>query len=67
MTQQLKREGIGLAHSGGGVRAAAFHPGVLQYLAEQCLLEQVTRISSVSGGSLFAGLVWRTHGQQPCT
>lgn len=54
-------EAIGLALSGGGVRAAAFHAGVLRYLAEQKLLEKVVHISSVSGGSLFAGLVFQ-HG-----
>ena len=48
---------IGLALSGGGVRAAAFHAGVLKYLAEQRHLERVQHISSVSGGSLFVGLV----------
>lgn len=51
-------ESIGLALSGGGVRAAAFHAGVLKYLAEQSLLENVVHISSVSGGSLFTGLVF---------
>lgn len=50
---------IGIALSGGGVRATAFHAGVLRYLAEQKLLKQVTHISSVSGGSLFIGLVFR--------
>lgn len=50
---------IGLALSGGGVRAAAFHAGVLRYLAEQRLLENVVHISSVSGGSLFVGMVFR--------
>jgi len=52
-------ESIGLALSGGGVRAAAFHAGVLRYLAERGLLENVTHVSSVSGGSLFAGLVFQ--------
>jgi len=52
---------IGLALSGGGVRAAAFHAGVLRYLAEQGLLEKVVHVSSVSGGSLFVGMVFQ-HG-----
>lgn len=50
---------IGLALSGGGVRAAAFHAGVLRYLSERGLLEQVVHVSSVSGGSLFVGMVFR--------
>ncbi|MDK2123056.1 patatin-like phospholipase family protein [Parachitinimonas caeni] len=50
---------IGLALSGGGVRAAAFHAGVLRYLAEQKLIEEIVHVSSVSGGSLFVGLVFQ--------
>lgn len=49
---------IGLALSGGGVRAAAFHLGVLRFLAEKQLMEKVCYISSVSGGTLLAGLVF---------
>lgn len=49
---------IGLALSGGGVRASAYHAGVLLYLAEQNLFEQITHISSVSGGTLFTGLIF---------
>lgn len=44
---------IGLALSGGGVRAAVFHLGVLKRLADEGLLEQVTTLSTVSGGSLI--------------
>jgi NTE family protein len=53
---------IGLALSGGGVRAAAFHAGVLKRLAERELLERVAHISTVSGGSLFTGLVYQAAG-----
>lgn len=49
---------IGLALSGGGVRASAYHAGVLLYLSEHDMLEQVTHISSVSGGTLFTGLIF---------
>jgi NTE family protein len=59
----MPTKSIGLALSGGGVRAAAFHAGVLRYLAEQGLLESVKHVSSVSGGSLFAGLVFH-YGRQ---
>jgi|tagenome__1003787_1003787.scaffolds.fasta_scaffold20970805_2 NTE family protein len=55
------RSGIALALSGGGYRAALFHTGALIRLNELGLLKQVTRISSVSGGSLpsaYLGLVW---------
>lgn len=49
---------IGLALSGGGFRATVFHLGVLARLAEQDLLEKVTFLSTVSGGSLCAGLIY---------
>jgi len=55
------RSGIALALSGGGYRAVLFHTGALIRLNELGLLKQVTRISSVSGGSLpnaYLGLVW---------
>jgi NTE family protein len=55
----LSSSPMGLALSGGGVRAAAFHAGVLRYLAEQDLLGRVAHVSSVSGGSLFVGLLFK--------
>lgn len=48
---------IGLALSGGGVRALAFHLGVLKYLAEHNLWSQINTISTVSGGSLAIALI----------
>jgi NTE family protein len=53
---------IGLAFSGGGVRAAAFHAGVLLRLADENLVEAISEISTVSGGSLAAGLVLSKAG-----
>lgn len=53
---------IALAFSGGGVRATVFHLGVLARLARQDLLDKVQIVSSVSGGSLAAGLVFATAG-----
>jgi NTE family protein len=52
-----KRPDIALALSGGGIRAMAFHLGVLRLLAERGFLEDVHRISTVSGGSLLVGLM----------
>lgn len=60
----IQRVGIGLVLSGGGVRAAAFHSGVLKYLAERGMLEEVSQISSVSGGSLLVGLVYSSNSYQ---
>lgn len=57
---------IGLVLSGGGVRAMAFHLGILSFLAENGLLERVSRVSTVSGGSLLVGLMLhRTSMQWP--
>lgn len=53
---------IALALSGGGVRAMVFHLGVIKYLAERNLLECVTHISTVSGGSLIIGLIMQENG-----
>lgn len=59
---------IGLALSGGGIRAAVFHLGVLKQLADLRLLEQVSQISSVSGGSLIVGALFScTSGRWPAS
>ncbi|MGY2932715.1 patatin-like phospholipase family protein [Bradyrhizobium sp. 155] len=50
-------DGIGLALSGGGYRAMVFHVGGLIRLNELGLLRKVKRISSVSGGSITAGVL----------
>jgi NTE family protein len=49
--------GIGLALSGGGFRATLFHIGACWRLVELGILPKLTRISSVSGGSIFAGVL----------
>ncbi len=45
---------IGLALSGGGYRAAAYHIGALRALHKLGVLNKVDVISSVSGGSIIA-------------
>lgn len=52
---------IALALSGGGIRAMVFHLGVLRAMAESGLLERVDRISTVSGGSLIVGLIFKEN------
>jgi len=47
---------IGLALSGGGSRAIAFHLGCLRALHDRGILERARVISSVSGGSLITAL-----------
>src|SRR5262245_19171351 len=51
------QDGVGLALSGGGFRATLFHLGTLWRLNELGLLGRLDRISSVSGGSITAGLL----------
>jgi len=54
-------KGIALCLSGGGYRAMLFHLGSLWRLNEIGYLKKLTRISSVSGGSIIAamlGLKW---------
>ena len=50
-----KLTGQGLALSGGGYRASLFHLGVTRRLHELGILQNITRLSSVSGGSILAG------------
>jgi NTE family protein len=60
--------GTALCLSGGGYRAMVFHVGVLWRLYESGLLGRIKRISSVSGGSITAGLLglkWRELRFQP--
>ncbi len=60
--------GVGLCLSGGGYRAMLFHLGVLWRLYECGLLCKVNRISSVSGGSITAGVLglrWNTLSFDP--
>jgi NTE family protein len=49
--------GIALCLSGGGYRAMLFHLGALWRLYEARLLKDIRRISSVSGGSITAGVL----------
>ena len=57
---------IGLALSGGGSRAVAFHLGTLRALEDLALLDEVEVISGVSGGSVMAGLLGYSHEPFRC-
>jgi NTE family protein len=50
-------EGMALCLSGGGSRALLFHTGALWRINELGLLRHLKRISSVSGGSIAAGIL----------
>jgi NTE family protein len=67
-TQNPPEPGAGLCLSGGGYRAMVFHIGVLWRLYEAGLLGSLKRISSVSGGSITAGVLalkWRKLSFDP--
>ncbi len=67
LTSNVK-DGIALCMSGGGYRAMLFHVGVLWRLNEFGLLPKLAMISSVSGGSITAGLLglrWKSLAFDP--
>ncbi|MFK7776756.1 MAG: patatin-like phospholipase family protein [Gimesia sp.] len=45
---------VGLALSGGGFRATLYHLGVIRYLRDAGTLQNISQITSVSGGSILA-------------
>jgi NTE family protein len=70
---KAEEEGVALCLSGGGYRAMLFHLGTLLRLNEMRLLPNIDRVSSVSGGSITAGMLalsWNklafdAHGYSP--
>ena len=56
------KQAIGVALSGGGSRAIAFHLGTFRALNELGVLEKVNVISAVSGGAVFAGMYGFSEG-----
>ena len=58
---QNKKTRIGLALSGGGMRATVFHLGVLKHLAQADCFDQIASLSSVSGASLCVGAIFAAN------
>jgi NTE family protein len=56
-------DGVGLCLSGGGYRAMLYHLGSLWRLNDAGLLARLDRISSVSGGSITAGVLGQGWGE----
>jgi NTE family protein len=56
-TVEPPKPGMALCLSGGGYRAMIFHLGALWRLNEAGLLRKLKRVSSVSGGSITAGML----------
>jgi NTE family protein len=55
--RQPVEKGLALCMSGGGYRAMLFHLGALPRLNELGYLPRLNRVSSVSGGSITAGVL----------
>lgn len=51
------QKGCALCLSGGGYRPMMFHAGCLWRLNEAGMLAKLNRVSSVSGGSITAGIL----------
>jgi NTE family protein len=67
-SEKAPEAGTALCLSGGGYRAMLFHLGALWRLYEARLLQNVQRVSSVSGGSITAGVLalkWRQLSFDP--
>jgi len=67
-SEEEPEAGTALCLSGGGYRAMLFHLGALWRLYEARLLQNVQRVSSVSGGSITAGVLalkWRQLSFDP--
>jgi predicted acylesterase/phospholipase RssA len=59
---------LGLALSGGGFRATLYHLGLVRFLRDAGVLSEVSHITSVSGGSIFAAhlvLNWDRYNGSP--
>jgi NTE family protein len=68
ISDQKPQAGIALCLSGGGYRAMMFHAGCLWRLNDAGLLGKLNRVSSVSGGSIIAGVLgmnWNGLNAQP--
>lgn len=56
---------VGVALSGGGSRAIAFHLGCLRALNDRGILNQIEVVSAVSGGSVIAAMYAYSHDSFP--
>lgn len=54
----------GLAFSGGGIRSATFHLGLLEALHDMKTLPRIDYLSTVSGGSYIAGWMLAHLGKE---
>ncbi len=57
LQQEKLEDTLAVCLSGGGYRAMLFHLGTLWYLSDAGYLPKLDRVSSVSGGSITAGVL----------
>ena len=55
--KEYEPKGVALCLSGGGYRAMLFHAGAVWRLCEMGILNEIDRVSSVSGGSITAAVL----------
>ena len=65
MHRASRRNLVGLAFSGGGIRSATFNLGVLQALARANLLSSIDYLSTVSGGGYIGAWLYGWIARQP--
>jgi len=64
LVTQVPSHLTGLAFSGGGIRSATFHLGILQALQDMGSLSKIDYLSTVSGGSYIAGWMLAHLGKE---
>ena len=62
MENKKVKKGVGIALSGGGSRAIAFHYGVLEALHELGIDQKLDVVSAISGGAII-GALWNLHSK----
>ncbi len=58
----VNKQGVGLALSGGGSRAIAFHYGVFEAFHELKIDQKIDVVSAISGGAVI-GALWAVHSK----
>jgi len=64
LVSKVPSQMVGLAFSGGGIRSATFHLGILQALQDMGSLPKIDYLSTVSGGSYIAGWMLAHLGKE---
>lgn len=60
----MSKEKIGVALSGGGIRALLFHLGMFKWMAENKMLSKIKQLSTVSGGSICVALIFSSNNNK---